>query len=343
MTLEELQQDGYVVRPAEMDDLNAVLDLVNQSARHLVGADKFRALDFKKEWEATGFDLERDTRLVFSPQGGLIGYGEVWDLEEPLVVIYCWGRVHPKWKGRGVGSALLHWAEERARRSLAKAPPQARLTLMAEAPHLDTCAQQMLREAGFSLTRHTLQMVKDLEQPSLEHAGQATLPQGITLRTMMVGKDERAIFEMLHDAFRDHWGHIERPIEEEFERWMYFVRYDDRFDASLWFLAVCGEEIVGASICHDGARGDPHMGWIRTLAVRRDWRQRGLATALLRHSFEEFRRRGRLRVGLSVDAQNLTGATRLYQKVGMRPDPRHQFDIYEKELRPGRELRVQTL
>jgi len=29
--------------------------------------------------------------------------------------------------------------------------------------------------------------------------------------------------------------------------------------------------------------------------------------------------------------------------VGMRSDPRYQFDTYEKELRPGKELRVQTL
>lgn len=343
MTLEELQQDGYAVRPAEMDDMPEVLELVNRHSRHLMGVDKYRVQDFQKEWESSGFDLARDTRLVFAPDGNLIGYGEVWDLEEPLVVIYCWGRVDPAWRGRGIGSALVQWAEARARQSLAKAPPRARLTLVSEAPYLDTCAQQMLREAGFSLTRHTLQMVIDLEQPSPEQGGQATLPQGVVIRTIIAGKEERAIFEMLRDAFRDHWGYIERPREVEFERWMHFVRCDDRFDASLWFLAVCGDEIVGASLCQNEARGDPRMGWIRTLAVQRVWRHRGIATALLRHSFDELRRRGKKRVGLSVDAQNLTGATRLYEKVGMRSDPRYQFDTYEKELRPGKELRVQTL
>jgi mycothiol synthase len=343
MRWEELQQAGYAVRPAEMDDLPDVLELVNRHSRHLVGVDKYRVQDFQKEWESAGFDLARDTRLVFAPDGTLIGYGEVWDLEEPLVVIYCWGRVHPAWMGRGIGSALLQWAEERARQSLVKAPPQARLTLMAEAPHLDVCAQQMLRQAGFNLTRHTLQMVIDLGQFAPEQGGPATLPEGVTIRTMMVGKEERALFEMLRDAFRDHWGYVERPPQVEFERWMHFVRYDDRFDASLWFLAVCGDEIVGASLCHEAARGDPQMGWIRTLAVQRAWRHRGIATALLRHSFAEMRRRGKKRVGLSVDAQNLTGAIRLYEKVGMRSDPRYQFDTYEKELRPGKELRVQTL
>ena len=83
------------------------------------------------------------------------------------------------------------------------------------------------------------------------------------------------------------------------------------------------------------------MGWLSTLAVRRPWRRQGIALALLHHTFREFHRRGRYRVGLGVDSANLTGATRLYEKAGMRIS--RQWDAYEKELRPGRELSTQTL
>jgi mycothiol synthase len=58
-------------------------------------------------------------------------------------------------------------------------------------------------------------------------------------------------------------------------------------------------------------------GWIGAIGVLRPWRQRGLGLALLRHAFGEFYRRGQPRAGLGVDAQNPTGATRLYERAGM--------------------------
>jgi ribosomal protein S18 acetylase RimI-like enzyme len=83
------------------------------------------------------------------------------------------------------------------------------------------------------------------------------------------------------------------------------------------------------------------MGWVDTLGVRRPWRRQGLAEALLYHSFAELRRRGLTRVGLGVDAHSLTGATRLYEKVGMRAI--RDFTLFEKELRPGVNLATQTI
>jgi len=78
------------------------------------------------------------------------------------------------------------------------------------------------------------------------------------------------------------------------------------------------------------------IGWIGTLGVRRPWRKRGLGQALLLHSFGEFYKRGTKTIGLGVDAQNPTGATRLYQRVGMQAAS--EFITYEKELRAGREI-----
>jgi mycothiol synthase len=82
---------------------------------------------------------------------------------------------------------------------------------------------------------------------------------------------------------------------------------------------------------------------VGTLGVRRPWRRRGVALALLQHSFGEFYRRGLRKAGLGVDASSLTGATRLYRKAGMRSDPAYQYDLYEKELRPGEDLLTQSL
>jgi ribosomal protein S18 acetylase RimI-like enzyme len=113
------------------------------------------------------------------------------------------------------------------------------------------------------------------------------------------------------------------------------------FDPSLWFLAMDGDTIAGISLCYPKVTEDPEKAWVAELGVRRAWRRHGLALALLQHSFGEFYRSGKRRGGLAVDSQNLTGATRLYERAGMRVI--RQFDRYEKEIRPGIELSVQTL
>ena len=78
------------------------------------------------------------------------------------------------------------------------------------------------------------------------------------------------------------------------------------------------------------------IGWIRLLGVSHPWRKRGLGEALLLHSFGEYYQRGMSTIGLGVNAHNPTGATRLYQNVGMQPASEHL--TYEKELHTGRDV-----
>jgi len=157
-------------------------------------------------------------------------------------------------------------------------------------------------------------------------------PAGIAVRTFAPGRDDRAVFEAVEEAFADHWGHTPRAFAE----WIARTRRED-FDPSLWFLAMDGDVIAGVALC----RRRPDMGWVDSLSVRRPWRKRGLGLALLRHSFNEFYRRGKRKVGLGVDAQNLTGALRLYESAGMHVQ--QAFDLYEKEIRPGKEISVESL
>ena len=78
------------------------------------------------------------------------------------------------------------------------------------------------------------------------------------------------------------------------------------------------------------------IGWIDTLAVRATWRRRGLGYALLTHAFHELYARGMRRMALGVDAENPTGATRLYERAGMHVG--QQYATFGKELRAGIEL-----
>jgi ribosomal protein S18 acetylase RimI-like enzyme len=161
-------------------------------------------------------------------------------------------------------------------------------------------------------------------------------PDGINVRTLIPGQDERNVLEVQRTAFRDHWGYMDQPFEAHFERWWFTWQNEGEFDPSLWFLAMDGEIIAGISLCKLNPAGDQDTGWVSTLGVRREYRRKGLGMALLLHSFQVFYQLGKARVGLGVDASSLTGATRLYQKAGMSVVM--QIDIYEKELRPGRDL-----
>ncbi|MGH7357814.1 MAG: GNAT family N-acetyltransferase, partial [Candidatus Rokuibacteriota bacterium] len=98
----------------------------------------------------------------------------------------------------------------------------------------------------------------------------------------------------------------------------------------LWFLLEEGDELAGICLCGPHAAGESDFGWVVVLAVRRPWRRRGLGLTLLRHAFRELRRRGMTRAGLDVDAENLTGAVRLYEGAGMRVVKRR--DILERKL-----------
>jgi mycothiol synthase len=262
---------------------------------------------------------------------------EVWDLADPHVRVNIWGRVHPDHQGRGIGTALVQWAESRARQAIEKAPPDARVFVLTSAIEADTTAHGIFEAAGFQHVRNSWRMRIDLDAkpPAPDW------PEGIAVRPMRVGVDERATIQAVRDSFKDHWSFVAGPFEEEFERWQHFMKNDKDFDRAIWFLAWDGDQIAGVSLCWPKTNDDPDMGWVGTLGVLRPYRRKGLGLALLRHSFGEFYRRGQKRVGLGVDASNLTGATRLYERAGMRVA--RQYRTFEKELRAGRELSTQTV
>jgi GNAT superfamily N-acetyltransferase len=125
----------------------------------MLGIEKFNLQDSRREWTTPNFNLETDTRIVVAPSGKIVGYYEVWDLDDPHVTLNVWGRVHPGYQDRGLEAYLLEWVEERAKRSIPRAPEGARVAMQAFALSGDEAGQEAFRQAGFQLTRHSLRMV----------------------------------------------------------------------------------------------------------------------------------------------------------------------------------------
>lgn len=328
--------ERYTIRPATMDDVAAVTELENICCIEESGRPEMKESDMRLEWQTPGFDLATDTRLMHDPAGKLVGFIGVYDTSKPHVNIFLGGRVHPEYRGQGIGTAMLQWAEERARQSIAKAPEGAQVTVSQGCLSTASATADLLKLQGFALTRHFWRMVVEFDGPPAP----PQLAEGITIRPYDPATELPAVVKALGDSFKDHWGYVDEPFEEKLERWEQYIRDHETFDPRLFFLAVDGDQIAGISLCWPTTVEDPEMGWVGTLGVRREWRRKGVGLALLLHSFNEFYARGQQRVGLGVDASSLTGATRLYEKAGMRAD--RQWDRYEKVLRPGVDLRTQT-
>lgn len=327
---------GYVARPLTLDDAEAAAQVSNACAIELTGKPNLAAGEIRSEWRSPRFSLETDTFAVFALQGELAGYAEIWD-SEPHVHTFVSAEVHPRHRGHGIGTALARWAEERGRQLLPLAPEGARVALQQFKIGADEAAARLLRAQGYEIVRHNLRMVIEFDGPPSE----PLVPGGLVIRPFIRGQEERALMMAMREEFRDHWGYVESPVEEEYRDWLHWLDTNPSCDPSLLFVAVDGDEIAGTSFCQGTTAEDPELGWIFGLGVRRPWRRRGLALALLQYSFGALYRRGKRRVSLGVDAQSLTGATRLYEKAGMRLE--RQYEIYEKELRSGTDLGTQAV
>jgi mycothiol synthase len=272
----------------------------------------------------------------------MAGYATVWD-SAPHVRLFAQVRVHPDCTDQGIETHLNQWVEDRALQAIPKAPEDARITLSQTVYNVDVPAQESLRRQEYQLVRHYFVMAIEMNELPPEPA----LPEGITIRHFCRETELPALVHTCRDAFRDHWGYVESPFEDDYAEWVTYADEDDSFDEALWFVAtnanasVADAEIVGCSICYDVSARGPDVGEVETLGVRRQWRRRGIALALLQHSFRELYRRGKTMVILGVDAESLTGALRLYERAGMHVQ--YQVDRYEKELRPGEDLTTQIL
>jgi mycothiol synthase len=317
----------FILRSAQWSDLNAVVDLV----RDVLTADgdaisEVTPSELEHEWKSEGFTLETDAFVVVDADRRAVGFEEFGN-RHAHAASQGDGYVHPDFRGLGIGTTLLQALEERARKEMELAEPDLRVYVINGMSAADKSAREIHENAGYELIRHHWMMEANLiEAPKV-----IPFPAGIELRPFVKDVQDYLVFQAEDEAFRDHWEHV----PGNFNNWKMRKIEREEFDPALWYIAWDDDQIAG----YAQTRYRNGIGWIRNLGVRRPWRKRGLGEALLLHAFNEFYKRGTQTIGLGVDASNPTGATRLYQKVGMQITT--EDVLYEKELRPGRELEIQ--
>ncbi len=319
--------EGFTVRPPTMDDAKITTALIRLCDIAEYGDSVATESNTAAAWREITETLKDAALLVFTSDGQLVGYARARNVAN--VKFYVFIRVHPDYAQIDMQVYLLHRLEDFVRQCASTIAEGARIAMETWISDANLPMRNLFEQHGFSIVRSTWRMEIEMEQTPQE----PVLPQGIIIRPFVPGQDERATFKANDEAFRDHWGHVPGNYDE----WLHWAIEREDFDPNIYFLACANEQIAGVSLCLQ----KPALGWVDDLSVRRPWRHRGVGMALLQHTFREFYLRGIYKVALDVDSQNLTGATRLYQRAGMHIT--RCYNTYEKEIRPGVELSTQTL
>jgi mycothiol synthase len=283
--------ETLTVRPATPDDAEAVTDLIVAADVAVQGWSDSSVEELRAWWRRN--DPEENSWLVLDD--GLVAYGDYFEHADWAELD---GFVHPDRKGEGLGSWLVDRAEERARTE----GRVQKLQTFCLAPDED--ARRLFAQHGFAEARRYYRMLIELEEAPQE----PEWPDGLRVATFRE-EDAQAFYDALGESFADEWNFVQEPYDEWRERRL----SGPDFDPTLWFLVWDGGEV--AALLRGERRGE--QGWIGSLGVRPAWRKRGLGLALLRHTFADWYRRGVTTVALGVDAENSSGATRLYERAGM--------------------------
>ena len=296
------------------DDLEAIAGLFN-AANVEDGVEDRNDAEGLAQWYAHASTWNPLEDIVLAEvDGELVGYGKVhWVDDTDGGRDYAnWGVVHPAWRRRGLGRALHHANVRRLREIAAsqQVPEGTPRRFDSWAMEIQVGARALLESEGFTVARYFFEMLR----PSLEDITEFPLPEGLVVRPVRPD-DHRAIWNADLEAFSDHWG-AQDGSEETFQR--FFSGPD--FEPELWRVAWDGDEVAGQvnnMVMRElneqtGAR----RGLLAGVSVRRPWRGRGLARALVSQSLVAFRDRGMTDAILGVDAENPTGALGVYEANG---------------------------
>lgn len=271
----------------------------------------------RDEWGPTLRHDPSTDALVAEADGRIVAIADTaWRIRGPLVSHEIYPVVRPDMRRRGLGRELLRWAESRAR-EIATASGDARPHVLDGffETHVAGVAE-FATAAGYAPHAYGFLMRRRLDEPIPD----APLPPGLEIRPVRP-QDHRAIWDADIEAFLDHPEPAERD-ESDFASWF----AQPGIDTDLWRVAWAGDEVAGSAMTLVATEENELLGvrraWIEHVSVRRPWRRRGLASALIVEAIRALREGGLEEVVLGVHGENPTGALGLYEQLG--------FSVYRR-------------
>ncbi|MET3370381.1 GNAT family N-acetyltransferase [Arthrobacter sp. M2012083] len=309
---------GLNWRPATMEDVDNWAGLIARTAavENPVWYEKHG--DLVHVLESTKNPPETSTLLGLDSDGVARAYGRITKnpAGDKATGMAC---VDPEWQQRGIGSAVLVWQEGQVRTRFQSdqamghttAPPRLRIQTEEQHEHQAT----LLMGHGYGAVR----WFNEMHRPLSQQLPEAPLSAGLELRTL-----DPSLFEPVrqahNDAFRDHWG--SEPRDEE--SWRFTLEEPTaRHDLSAVVIDSDTGEVAGYQLTSfdpdSAANRGFKEGYTELLGVRRAYRGRGIAQALLADAMQRYASAGMNVASLDVDSANPTGALQLYLGMGYAP------------------------
>ena len=292
-------------------DLAAIADLIN-TCEEVDRLDEGTSIsELQQKFNKPSLDKARDIRLWEDANGKLIGFAQlgIVDLGEVIDGRLSF-RVHPDARGGDVEAVAIAWGEVRMREVsvMRSSPVKLRSSVRAE----DGDRISVLASCGFKVDRYFFRMARSLSEPIPE----PQFPQGFALIQFPGEQDATAWVEMFNQSFIDDWNHHDLTVD----RFKYnLAKPDYRNDLNL--IAVAGDgSFVAFCYGHisqkENDRTGRNEGWIAYLGTRRAFRKIGLGRAMLLAGLHRLKAAGVATAILGVDAENSSGALRLYESAG---------------------------
>ncbi|SHN87938.1 Ribosomal protein S18 acetylase RimI [Geodermatophilus obscurus] len=307
--------DGLTARSMTADDLPAAAELLAAAEPADDTGEHLDADDLAEWWVDDLVDLSRDGRAVCSADGTPVGVAVVLSpsgaREEHRVALE--GRVHPAWRGRGIGRALLDWQLRRGAELHRRDHPElpGRLTVSVY-PGMGSL-ESLVRRAGFAAER----WYADMERP-LTGLPEVPAVPGVQLVPYDCDRDEE-VRRAHNAAFTDHHGSAERDPTA----WRAWFTGQRAFRPDLSVLALVDGAVAGYVLGYvydaDTRATGVQQAYLGQLGVLRPARGRGIASAAIVAALRAGAAAGCATAGLQVDTENPTGAFGLYRRLGFAP------------------------
>lgn len=316
---------GLRWRPLEVADADALERLVQLVEEADGQPFRTSAEELAEEMSAQWRDLARDTLVGEDDDGQMRAWAQVDSApgDSRVVRAFVSGGVHPLWRGRGVGRALVAWLEGRARQVLAASGKELPARIAAYLEDTAPGSARLYRAAGFTPIRYYTEMRRSVQGELPQ------VPQVAGVRVVPWSQElDDAVRQAHNDAFADHWGSEPRTPEQ-------WQQHRAMFAPAWSFVAFADDgEVVGYALSgryeQDWPVAGYSSGYTELLGVRRAWRGRGVAVALLATVMRAYAADGVEYAELGVDTANPSGAHGLYARLGY--EVVHSSTMYSLEL-----------
>ena len=309
-------------------DLGPIANVINASwEADLIDARTCEE-DLAQKWKySQNFDPMKDVVLV-EKDDTVIGYASVtWSQKPNNLRIYTHNAfLLPEWRKDELRRAMVRLNEQRLRKIASEHRTSAVKFFEVYANSKPNHWKSILEAEGYKPSWYLFGMVRS----NLQDVPDLPLPEGIEIRPVKQ-EDLRKIWNSAKEAFRDGREFTEEKwAEQEYNR----RNEAATFMPELWQIAWEGDEIIGGVHNYidreENAAFNRKWGHTEQVFVRKPWRKRGIAMALIARSLKILGEQGMIEATLDVDTENSSGALGLYESLGYRPYS--EFTFYRKPL-----------